>query len=216
MATPNLSVGLVAYYPFNGNANDESGNANHGNVNGPNLTMDRFGNQNKSYQFNGSGDYIEVPDHATLRPSQITLSAWIKRGSLTGSILGKTNFPNASNEQYALHIVSGKPLISIKQNSNCSPGNGWYMSNQEESNESNNWQHIAGTFDGKLLKIYLDGKLKKSVLRPVDKVDSCVGGNLQIGRWWSGDRMYFSGSIDDIRIYNRALTEEEILILANN
>ena len=53
MAFADLKDGLVAYYPFNGNANDESGNGNNGTVNGATLTTDRFGNTNKAYSFNG-------------------------------------------------------------------------------------------------------------------------------------------------------------------
>jgi len=53
IAQINLDSGLVAHYPFNGNANDESGNANHGTVNGATHTTDRFGNANKAYCFDG-------------------------------------------------------------------------------------------------------------------------------------------------------------------
>ena len=53
-----LNEGLVAYYPFNGNANDESGNGHHGTVNGATLAEDRFGEDNRSYSFDGENDYI--------------------------------------------------------------------------------------------------------------------------------------------------------------
>ena len=56
----NLEDGLVAYYPFNGNANDESGNQLHGTVDGATLTIDRFGNIDNAYNFDGDNDYIEV------------------------------------------------------------------------------------------------------------------------------------------------------------
>ena len=72
--------GMVAYYPFNGNANDESGNGNNGTVNGASLTSDRFNNTNKAYAFNGTSNYINVPDAATIRPGlEISLTAWVKR-----------------------------------------------------------------------------------------------------------------------------------------
>ena len=56
--TADFNEGLVAHYPFNGNANDESGNGNNGIVYGATLTVDRFGNTNKAYDFNGSTTYI--------------------------------------------------------------------------------------------------------------------------------------------------------------
>src|SRR5215475_7065552 len=66
----NLSQGLLAYYPFNGNANDASGNNNHGTpMNGVQLTTDRFGNANSAYLFDGVDDYITIPNSASLNPT---------------------------------------------------------------------------------------------------------------------------------------------------
>ena len=72
-----LTNGLVAYYPFNGNANNAAGSSYHGTPNGAQLTTDRFGNPNASYQFNGVGDYIYVGNN--LPDSQeFSLSVWVK------------------------------------------------------------------------------------------------------------------------------------------
>src|SRR3990167_996949 len=69
--------GLVAYYPFNGNTNDESGNGNNGTLYGPTLTTDRFGNPNKAYSFNGTSDYIRVSDSQSLDiGDSLTITAW--------------------------------------------------------------------------------------------------------------------------------------------
>ena len=74
-----LNDGLVAYYPFNGDANDESGNLNNGIVNGATLTEDRFGNQNSAYNFDGTSDYIRLPHQKIniFQPS-FSISLWIK------------------------------------------------------------------------------------------------------------------------------------------
>ena len=75
------SNGLVAWYPFNGNANDESGNGNghDGVVNGATLTDDRFGNVLSAYYLNGQTDYIAVPvTNGELQPVNITVAAWCK------------------------------------------------------------------------------------------------------------------------------------------
>ena len=72
----NLQQGLVAYYPFNGNANDESGNGNNGTVNGATLTEDRFGNANGAYSFDGN-DWIDATDNGFPNGiSGYTFSAW--------------------------------------------------------------------------------------------------------------------------------------------
>ena len=71
-------MGLVAWYPFNGNANDSSGNGNNGTVSGATLTTDRFGNPGKAYSFNGTNAYISVPNSSSLSiVGDITISAWI-------------------------------------------------------------------------------------------------------------------------------------------
>lgn len=216
-APASLSIGLVAFYPFNGNANDESGNGNNGTVNGAQLTTDRFGNFNKAYSFNGSNNYIEVLDNMTLRPDYITLSGWAKTSSSVGAIIGKTNFSSAQNEQYLLNIFNSNSLLSIKQNSNCAPGNGWLKIDAPKNISDDQWHFLVGSFDGSFLKIYIDGVLvQTSNDLQLNRMDNCVGGNLHIGRWWAADTQYFNGIIDDVRIYNRALTQEEITYLANN
>jgi PKD repeat protein len=73
-----LSKGLVAYYPFNGNANDESGNGNHGVVHGASLASDRFGKFNSAFKFDGLESYIEIPDSSSLDfTSEFSLSVWV-------------------------------------------------------------------------------------------------------------------------------------------
>ena len=83
---PFLTNGLVAYYPFNGNANDASGNGNDGTVQGAVPTTDRFGNANSAYAFDGLTDYIELPlNTGNLNGlSRATFSAWINPNQMKG------------------------------------------------------------------------------------------------------------------------------------
>ena len=74
-----LNNGLVAHYPFCGNANDASGNGNNGTVHGAILTEDRFGNPKSSYSFNGVDNFIDVIPSTSLSPSnEVTFTAWVK------------------------------------------------------------------------------------------------------------------------------------------
>ena len=80
--------GLVGWWPFNGNANDESGNGNNGTENGAALTTDRFGTANASFSFNAfnwtwgsGGDFIYVPYNSNFNSSQITVSVWFSKSS---------------------------------------------------------------------------------------------------------------------------------------
>ena len=79
MAIAGLSDGLMAYYAFNGNANDESGNGNNGTVNGATLTTDRLGNANNAYSFDGEDDYIKVPNSPSIdvAGNTISITAWV-------------------------------------------------------------------------------------------------------------------------------------------
>jgi len=193
--------GLVAWYPFNGNANDASGNNNNGTVNGATLTMDRFGNANKAYSFNGNAD-ISIANATTLniqQPNgQISISVWAKKttNASVGHILGKRTL--CGNFQYQLAF-------------NSSPINiGWGGPNSFVNNTLtvfplNEWIHYVGTFDGTTWKLYKNGVFAESI---VAALTSAVADNLIFGG--SGTCQKFVGSIDDIRIYNRALNECEI------
>ena len=98
--------GLVGWWGFNGNAQDNSGNGNHGTVIGATLTSDRFGNQNAAYSFNGVSNWIEVQDHLSLRPANITLATWVflTVNPSSYSLITKTNLQTAHGEQYTLGV----------------------------------------------------------------------------------------------------------------
>jgi hypothetical protein len=90
---------LVGYWPFNGNANDESGNGNDGTVTGATLITDRFGKTNKAYSFDGN-DLISIPHAATLNMlDSLSFSVWVKPETLTGTrmIFGKSNYTTRTN-----------------------------------------------------------------------------------------------------------------------
>ena len=73
------SNGLVGWWPFNGNANDISGNGNNGTVNGATLSNDRYGQSNAAYAFNGTSQWIDIANSTSLNPtSQLTISVWVE------------------------------------------------------------------------------------------------------------------------------------------
>src|SRR6266480_3163043 len=110
VAQVNLSQGLVAYYPFNGNANDQSGNNNNPFFNNAVLTSDRNGNPNSAYYFNGTNSYMQIPNSASLNPTKISLFALVKpmgfyQGVCHGNvILNKGNNDNNVQSQYKLRF----------------------------------------------------------------------------------------------------------------
>jgi hypothetical protein len=106
-ANADISAGLTASFPFNGNANDESGNGNNGVVYGAALTADRFGNANSAYAFDGINDYMRIADSQSLNiTGDLTISAWIRTGT-TGRIVFSNMLETSPHDGYSLRIYEG-------------------------------------------------------------------------------------------------------------
>ena len=211
-----ITNGLIAYYPFNGNANDASGHNNNGTVTGATLTTDRFGRANKAYLFNGNGAYIYVPNSSSLQSpgstNTITQAAWIYLngmshiGSPDGPITMKSD--KADNRfMYRMTIGSSNTLVASYIDWDH-PAAASYAFNLHT------WYFLVTTYDGSVGKCYINGTLVGSTTLnltiPTDNLP------LTIGRDSPGAEEYFNGIIDEVRIYNRALTQAEINTLAKD
>ncbi len=205
--------GLVAYYPFNGNANDESGNGNDGTVVGATLTTDRFGNPNSAYSFDGSDDYIRVPDDDSLDLSDgMTIMAWINSNDTSGPkvIVSKWN-DNTSDHSYIFkdHDSSDKLLIELSKGYH----NDLAKLEGTTSIATEEWIHVATTFDSNTVELYFNG-IEDASSAAIGVIRNSAT-DLLIGAvfTWGGIFQNFDGVIDDVRVYNRALTEAEIQAL---
>ncbi len=196
--------GLVGWWPFNGNANDESGNGNHGTVNGATLTTDRNGNTGKAYGFNGT--YISVPMTSLLHNLPMrSFSVWYKaNGSQSGGRIYETTYMNGG-----IAIYGGNTLDA------------WYSNGQYECNVTsvnsgslNQWHHlvyITNSATG-LGQVYIDGVFNSSRNGNItSSPQNWINNFLRFGMGASGES--YNGSLDDIAIYNRALTQQEITAL---
>lgn len=205
--------GLVAYYPFNNNAIDNSMNNNEGNVKGAKLTNDRKGNKNSAYIFNGISDYIYIPNSKNLQITEaITISVWIKTDYALpyAGIICKAE-PYEPRHGYLIDINDDNKVRADIINDHSANIGSTLISNNTLTD--NKWHHILTTYDGKLFKLYIDGKLNSEMI--YNKGMQINTEPLLIG-WdestWLSHR-HFKGSIDDIRIYNRELNNKEIAIL---
>ncbi|MCG9879670.1 MAG: gliding motility-associated C-terminal domain-containing protein [Bacteroidia bacterium] len=203
-----LGNGLVACYPFTGNANDESGNGNHGTVFNAALTTDRFNKPNRAYSFNGTNARIQAPHSNSLNVGKITVAAWVNYGnSATTQIITKRNWSNAQNEKFAFDTKE----FHVKRNGACTPNLNWNPLTYPSPPSIGVWTYIVATYDGRISKFYKNGILERTVdfLTPQD-LDLCAGGELIFGANFATFPFYYTGKIDDIRIYNRALSDSEV------
>jgi gliding motility-associated-like protein len=208
--------GLIAWYPFNGNSNDESGNALNGIVSGATLTSDRFGVSNQSYSFNGLTDNISVPHNSILNSYPLTISCWIKTDASFsgGNILKKYLNSSWNGWSLALDSVSNDLAMIIPHYlRSSSPCNGIVEGygicgnpvglNHKGSVNDLNWHSIVFKVDNIGGTLYLDGQ-------PVGQQNwiGLPGGVTSTIQMLIGQN--FKGKIDDIGLWNRALTNQEI------
>ncbi|MFC1481593.1 FG-GAP-like repeat-containing protein [Candidatus Neomarinimicrobiota bacterium] len=207
-ATP---VGLVAFYPFNNNANDESANSNDGIVNGSAITTDRFGNANSAYSFDGVNDYIDVTDHQSLESDRFTVSTWVNCDSeLTNGIVVDKRL-GTNTDYYSNYKLLVRPATSLTQ-IEFGTGTAGINASWAYVPAAAVWHLLSGTYDGSEIKLYVDTTLSASF--NTNQTPYTPTDNLTIGRSNGATlERYFKGFIDDIRIYNRALTAAEITTL---
>ena len=197
--------GLVAYWPFNGNANDESGNGNNGTVHGASLTTDRFGQENKAYHFDGN-DYISIPDDTsfTLATKPFALSLWITLDQI-GSyyIMGHDEGGGTTRKWIFWFTGSG---LGLHERLN----GGYWVINSSWNPEINKWYYINLVRNQNTFSIYIDANLIGSNEDSRSIPDPRA--SLIIGNAETTNRM-FRGKIDDVRFYSKSLTDNEINLL---
>ncbi len=211
--------GLLGWWPFNGNADDESGISNNGTVNGATLTADRFGNSNSAYSFNGisstgvSGNNINVQNRVfDTGLNAFTISTWSNSNILD-------NIANSSTPQDIVHANndaafgiacnwgnSGKYSIWARSNS----ATGWDILNNKSSISNfviNQWKHVVMVKNNLAYSIYIDGVLDNTFTTTIVSPSYLTG--LKFGTYWTGEEA-FNGKLDDFGVWNRALTQSEI------
>ena len=183
---------LVGWWPFNGNANDVSGNGNDGTVNGATITTDRLGNPNSAYSFDGNIDHIDIPNSSELElnSSDYSISFWVYFNSVGSDLISKRDgsggysITTSSTEHYAWHWPNGTGPLST------------YNFNQ--------WLNVSYVYSNGLqeLKLYSDGVLVNTIsLQSVGSNSGILrfGGDALLNTYWH------DGFLDDIGIWNRAL-----------
>jgi hypothetical protein len=217
-----LREGLVAYYPFNGNANDESGNGHHGTtMGGETFVADRYGNSSQAFSSGSNNSYITVPDHNDLdlgnaAGKEMTISLWFngrkENGPIhSGKFVTKRGIGSRGSSRYSDYYlwnsIGENGIIWGTGRSSATGGddkNSWMMTGVIPP--VGVWHHLVANYNlnksgGK--KVFLNGALIQQ--GGIGKKNASNNQPLKIGYW--------PGFIDDIRIYNRALSEAEVKAL---
>ncbi len=217
--------GLVAYYPFNDNTYDMSGNVNHGTRYGLTDAEDRFGNPEKALYFDGGDDFIKVPSSQSLQLNRAcTIAGWVKidegiNYNVYGyrHILSKGATHGGLYEDYSVALTNP----TYPDYNNPEGGLQWAAAHSsyartDESIPEASWHHIATTFDydEQEIKLYIDGQIQSAYYYPLPwQLLRASDHPLYIGIRYESALNYrgqFQGIMDELRIYNKALSETEI------
>ena len=208
--------GLLGYWPFNGNANDLSGNSYDGTVNGATLTTDRFGNANAAYSFNGISDYISTANinlHDTA-----TISVWVNPFL---DAAGNNSWGYSASLVDQNQDANGNSSYGLYYNNTADHGlyaaTGWSGNSTTEmlshvNLSLNNWHHCVLTLNNGTGKLYMDGVLiiTQSGLASTSQTSNV----LLFGKApWASNGNVFNGKLDDIRIYDRPLNSSDVTAL---
>jgi len=203
---PDFSDGLVAYYPFNGNAKDESGNGNDGEARRVQYGTDRYGRQESNAQFNGASSLIEIDGLSGVVGGgrARTVTAWVHSKNAPAKAkavitLGKELGSGTKGEAFGMQL-------------GAEPHAWFFWGSESDFNTvvepGSGWQSHVLTFNGSEVVYYIDGApCAEQTMRL-----NTTATSLLIGKH-PNHEMFFKGSIDDVRIYNRALSPDEVKAL---
>ena len=214
-AEDSFDAGLQAYYPFSGNGVDASGNNHHGNVSGAQLTTDRNNSVDSAYSFDGN-DVIVVPEDSEVFNFQETgfsIGYWLKLDSSqqTSSLPVVAGYGGWSVKGWDI-VVSGTNLVfNLRSDTDTSCSK--YISLTDSQNQ---WLHFAATFSDTTLSIFKNGGLVGQVdcpeYYPTSGYDLTLGASSKFDNGYAG----LVGQLDDVRIYNRAITQMEVAELSED
>lgn len=194
--------GMYAWYSFNGNANDLSGNGHDGTVNGATLTTDRFGVPNSAYSYDGVSNNIILQNTVSFNSNAFTFSAWVNFTDNAGDRAVISKHDNFWQNGFSIFATNNHAGIAINN------GSSQYVFSPLTYNDSL-WHLYVGIYDGINSYIYVDTALVGTVSSPVAPTVNTI--DLRFGM--DSQLAPFHGIIDDAGIWTRALSQNEITLL---
>ena len=202
--------GLVAWYPFNGNANDESGNGNNGSVSGASITSDRNGNQS-AFHFNGNGNQVNIPYSSSLSPTEeVSVAAWCRAETFEGkNLVSNGTHVNFYHRSYYLFGPDANGQCRFRLHAGTTEESIFTTTSFDLSE----WVHVVGTYDGHSMRTYANGVLEGELLKSGAINQHGNGTTIGSNIFYAYSDYWFQGDIDDVGIWNRALTATEVQAL---
>jgi len=207
-----LSDGLIAYYPFNGNANDESGNNNNGRISNTTLTSDRNSNNNSAYYFNGKTSYITLPE---LNISEsFTITVWVKPENSYSDIPTIFAKWNSSNNSRSITIEFYRNNLNFAICDDVNQTNGDFQSFFATHPPINTWTFLAFSYNASsgTRKIYVNSTMVNERKTNSNRISS-NNATTYLGTKEFANMCFYKGTMDEVRIYNRVLSQNEITAL---
>ncbi|NDB96578.1 MAG: LamG domain-containing protein, partial [Verrucomicrobia bacterium] len=209
-----LSKGLVAYYPFSGNANDASGNGFHLSVTGATPCPDRLGATNRSYLFDGNDSMLTSGRISEVENLSHTLVLWVKasdpnQASLVG-VVSDTATPGNTGYQLMVRTNSKFGFLQGRLAAgDLAPNSSWkYAEENQATSGLGEWRQLVGIRSNGVAMIYVNGVLQTNTTT----LEPFFDGNSRIRVGYDGF-VYARANLDEIRFYNRALSQKELLSL---
>jgi len=225
--TIDLKRGLLAYYPFNGNANDTSGNNKNGiAMNGLAYSADAQNKTNSAANFDGIDDYVNIADPGGyFAPPKMTVSFMFNLRDVNkrGSFVTKSAFTTSSSVSWSCGLsVNNTPYFEYtlaNADNSCSalwgsPNAQGHSIKYNTALQNNKWYHATLIFNMGVEMMYINGTLVSAKISNYTTLNNCSAADLKIGGWWQNDIVSINGKFDELRIYNRILAENEIEKLA--
>lgn len=201
--------GLVSHYPLNdikraGRVHDASPNRNDGTAVGDVSVVKGGGRVGNAYAFDGDDDYVAIPDDSSFGVETVTVSAWVSSGGANN----REYIFDGQDHNYLLKEADGTetPRFGVFI------GGSFHFVDATGDLSPGTWHHVAGTYDGDELRIYVDGVLADTNGNPSGPIDVSAGES-RIGDYLGGGYGY-DGLIDEVRIYDQALSPDRISSLA--
>lgn len=229
-----LKNGLLLYLPFNGSIADSSGNNNPTAIvgltnNNGGLTSDENGNANSAWGSNGTGAYVKVTNNGSINfdsTFSLAFDVMVNANSyVRQSFVSMVN----TSDAYGPSFASGTTVPNYlnyafgadDSSAGCGNTNQYNQSNVADTSnfvpQAGVWYHIVNVYNRGTIYVYINGALQGTRTNPLNhSALDCPSSTINVGYWWDQDNESLNGKIDEIRLYNRVLTSDEISQLAGN